>query len=121
MKPLVPRCGEKPCRWQCPVQTSLLGFGRLPELIKEKKTEEERRQGERQKREVKMGKQQSVCVCAFQFLHVHKLLTGALVEYVEERSVWHVMGNDDGMRGWRCLTGPENRQNVWMRKDPMET
>lgn len=73
----------------------------------------------RQKREVKMGKQQSCG--AFQFLHVHKLLTGALVEYVEERSVWHVMGNDDGMRGWRCLTGPENRQNVWMRKDPMET
>lgn len=115
MKPLVPRCGEKPCRWQCPVQTSLLGFGRLPELMKEKKAEEERRQ----KRKVKMGKQQSLG--AFQFLHVHKLLTCALVEYVEERSVWHVMGNDDGVRGWRCLTGPENRQNVWMRKDPMET
>lgn len=73
----------------------------------------------RQKRKVKMGKQQSLG--AFQFLHVHKLLTCALVEYVEERSVWHVMGNDDGVRGWRCLTGPENRQNVWMRKDPMET
>lgn len=42
------------------------------------------------------------------------------MEYVEERSVWHVMGNDDWVRGWRCLTGPENRQNVWMREDPAE-
>lgn len=38
-----------------------------------------------------------------------KLLTSALVQDVEKRSVGHVMGDDDGVRGWRCLTGPENR------------
>lgn len=60
---------------------------------------------------------------SFYFIHAHKceVLTSALVEYVEEGSIWHVVGNDDGVRGWRCLTGTENRQNVWMRKDPMET
>lgn len=30
------------------------------------------------------------------------------------------MGDDDGVRGWRCLTGPENRENVWMREDPTD-
>lgn len=68
---------------------------------------------------VKTGEEKSFG--AFQFQHVPKLLTSALVEYVEERSIWHVMGNDDGVRGWGCLTGPKNRQNVWMRKDPVET
>ncbi len=43
------------------------------------------------------------------------------MEYVEEGSVRHVVGDDDGVRGWRWLTGPENRQNVWMRKDPTGT
>lgn len=38
-----------------------------------------------------------------------KLLTSALVQDVEKRSVGHVMGDDDGVRGWRCLTGSENR------------
>ena len=42
------------------------------------------------------------------------------MEYIVEGSVWHVVGNDDGVRGWRRLTGPKNRQNVWMRKDPVE-
>lgn len=50
-----------------------------------------------------------------------KLLTGALVEYVKEGSVWHVVGDDDGVRGWRCLTSSKHGQNVWMRKDPIET
>lgn len=49
-----------------------------------------------------------------------KLLTSALVQDVEKRSVGHVMGDDDGVRGWRCLTGPENRKNVWMREDPTD-
>lgn len=49
-----------------------------------------------------------------------KLLTSALVQDVEKRSVGHVMGDDDGVRGRRCLTGPKNRQYVWMRKDPTE-
>lgn len=26
------------------------------------------------------------------------LLTSALVEYVEERSIWHIVSNDDGVR-----------------------
>ncbi len=40
VKPLVLRCGGKPCRWQCPTQTSPLGFGRPPELRQRKgKTE----------------------------------------------------------------------------------
>lgn len=26
------------------------------------------------------------------------LLTSALVEYVEQRSIWHVVSNDDGVR-----------------------
>lgn len=58
---------------------------------------------------------------ALRFSDEHRLLTGALVEDVEEGPVWHVMGDDDGMRGWRCLTRPENRQNVWMGEDPMGT
>lgn len=54
-------------------------------------------------------------------IHVHKLHTSALVEYVVERSVRHVMRNDDRVRRGRRLTGPENRQDVRMRKDPAET
>lgn len=46
------------------------------------------------------------------FIDVHKLLTGALVEYVEEGPIWHVRGDDDGVRGRRGLTGAKNRQNV---------
>lgn len=26
------------------------------------------------------------------------LLTSALVEYVEQRSIWHIVSNDDGVR-----------------------
>lgn len=108
-KPSVPRCGGKPCRWRCPVQTSPLGFGRPPELIT----------GEGDRRE-NCKPANSRAAGLFQFNHLHKLLTSALVQYVEKRSVGHVMGDDDGVRGWRCLTGPENRKNVWMRKDPTD-
>lgn len=108
-KPSVPRCGGTPCRWRCPVQTSPPGFGRPPELIT----------GEGDRRD--NGKTaNSRAAGLFQLNHLHKLLTSALVQYVEKRSVGHVMGDDDGVRGWRCLTGPENRKNVWMRKDPTD-
>lgn len=56
---------------------------------------------------------------ACQVVHAQEVLTGALVENVEEGSVRHVVGDDDGVRGWRCLTGPKNRQDVRMREDPV--
>lgn len=48
------------------------------------------------------------CRC-FRLNGLDQLLTSALVQDVEKRSVGHVMGDDDGVRGWRCLTGPEDR------------
>jgi len=49
------------------------------------------------------------------------LHTSALVEYVVEGSVGHVVGNDYWVRRWRRLTSTKNRQDVWMREDPVGT
>lgn len=46
VEPLVLRCGEKPCRWRCQVQTSRLDFGPQRELTVQKEmTQETEQQG----------------------------------------------------------------------------
>lgn len=35
------------------------------------------------------------------YIYCNKGLTSALVQYVVEGSIWHVVANDDGVRGGR--------------------